>query len=119
GIDVVSFGAGEPDFGTPDHIKNACKKALDAGHTTYAKPASGILAAREAACSKLKRENGLEYKPSQVLITVGGKEALYLATMCLMDVGDEAILPVPYWVSYPEQIKLAGGKAIKVVGEES
>jgi len=119
GIDVVSFGAGEPDFGTPDHIKAACKKALDAGHTTYAKPASGILAAKEAACSKLKRENGLEYKPSQVLITVGGKEALYLASMTLLDDGDEAILPVPYWVTYPEQIKLAGAKVVPVVGEES
>jgi aspartate aminotransferase len=119
GIDVVSFGAGEPDFPTPQNIKDACKKALDAGHTGYAKPASGVPAAREAVCSKLKRENGLEYKPSQVLITVGGKEALYLATMCLLDEGDEAILPVPYWVSYPEQIKLAGGKAVKVVGEES
>jgi aspartate aminotransferase len=119
GVDVVSFGAGEPDFPTPQHIKDACKKALDAGQTGYSKPASGILAAREAACSKLKRENGLEYKPSQVLITVGGKEALYLAAMCLLDEGDEAILPVPYWVSYPEQIKLAGGKAIKVLGEES
>jgi aspartate aminotransferase len=119
GIDVVSFGAGEPDFGTPDPIKNACKAAMDAGHTGYAKPASGILAAKEAACSKLKRENGLDYKPSQVLITVGGKEALYLATMCLLEEGDEAILPVPYWVSYPEQIKLAGAKVVPVVGDES
>ncbi|GMU22682.1 MAG: aminotransferase [Phycisphaerae bacterium] len=119
GIDVVSFGAGEPDFGTPEPIKNACKAALDAGHTGYAKPASGILAAKEAACSKLKRENGLDYKPSQVLITVGGKEALYLATMCLLEEGDEAILPVPYWVSYPEQIKLAGAKVVPVVGDES
>ena len=119
GIDVVSFGAGEPDFGTPQHIKDACTAALAAGHTGYAKPASGILAAKEAVCSKLKRENGLEYKPSQVLITVGGKEALFLATMCLLDEGDEAILPVPYWVSYPEQIKLAGAKVVPVVGDEA
>ncbi|GMV96180.1 MAG: pyridoxal phosphate-dependent aminotransferase [Phycisphaerae bacterium] len=119
GIDVVSFGAGEPDFGTPQHIKDACTAALAAGHTGYAKPASGILAAKEAVCSKLKRENGLEYKPSQVLITVGGKEALFLASMCLLDEGDEAILPVPYWVSYPEQIKLAGAKVVPVVGDES
>src|SRR5512139_611472 len=81
GIDVVSFGAGEPDFGTPQFIKDAATAALAAGHTGYAKPASGILAAKEAVCSKLKRENGLDYKPSQVLITVGGKEALYLASM--------------------------------------
>jgi aspartate aminotransferase len=119
GIDVVSFGAGEPDFGTPQHIKDACTAALAAGHTGYAKPASGILAAKEAVCSKLKRENGLEYKPSQALITVGGKEALFLATMCLLDEGDEAILPVPYWVSYPEQIKLAGAKVVPVVGDEA
>jgi aspartate aminotransferase len=119
GIDVVSFGAGEPDFPTPANIKQAAWKALEAGHTGYAKPASGILAAKEAVCSKLKRENGLEYKPSQVLITVGGKEALFLATMCLLEEGDEAILPVPYWVSYPEQIKLAGAKVVPVVGEES
>jgi aspartate aminotransferase len=119
GIDVVSFGAGEPDFGTPQHIKDACTAALAAGHTGYAKPASGILAAKEAACSKLKRENGLEYAPSQILITVGGKEALFLATMCLLEEGDEAILPVPYWVSYPEQIKLAGAKVVPVVGNES
>jgi aspartate aminotransferase len=103
GIDVVGFGAGEPDFPTPEYIRNACKSALDAGHTGYAKPASGILAAKEAACSKLKRENNLEYKPGQVLITVGGKEALYLACMALLDPGDEVILPAPYWVSYPER----------------
>src|SRR5512140_256812 len=108
GINVVSFGAGEPDFPTPEHVRNACKAALDAGHTGYAKPASGILPAKEAVCLKLKRENNLEYKPSQVLITVGGKEALYLASMSLLDPGDEVILPAPYWVSYPEQIKLCG-----------
>lgn len=119
GIDVVSFGAGEPDFDTPENVKNACKKALDAGQTKYAKPASGVLPAKEAICSKLKRENGLEYKPAQVLLTVGGKEALYLASMTLLDPGDEAILPVPYWVSYPEQIKLCGARVVPIVGEES
>ncbi len=119
GIDVVGFGAGEPDFPTPENIRNACKAALDAGHTRYAAPTHGIVAAREAACSKLKRENGLEYKPSQVMITVGGKEALYLASMCLLEEGDEAILPAPYWVSYPEQIKLCGAKSVIVKGEES
>ena len=119
GINVVSFGAGEPDFGTPDHIKAAAKAALDAGHTTYAKPASGILPLKEAVCGKFKRENGLEYKPSQVLITVGGKEALFLACMALLDPGDEVILPVPYWVSYPEQIKLCGAKVVYVQGDES
>lgn len=119
GINVVSFGAGEPDFPTPEHVRNACKAALDAGHTGYAKPASGILPAKEAACLKLKRENNLDYKPSQVLITVGGKEALYLASMSLLDPGDEVILPAPYWVSYPEQIKLCGAVPVIIDGDES
>lgn len=119
GIDVVGFGAGEPDFATPENVRNACKNALDAGHTKYAKPASGILPAKEAACSKLKRENSLDYKPGQVLITVGGKEALYLACMALLDPGDEVILPAPYWVSYPEQAKLCGAKRVIVSGEEA
>ncbi len=119
GIDVVSFGAGEPDFDTPANVKDAAKKALDEGKTKYATPASGILPAKEAVCSKLKRENNLTYEPSQVIITVGGKEALYLAFSALIDEGDEAILPAPYWVSYPEQIKLNGGKVITLAGDES
>ncbi len=119
GIDVVSFGAGEPDFATPERIREACKKALDAGYTKYASPSSGILAAKEAACSKLKRENGLEYKPSQLMITVGGKEALFLACMALLNEGDEVLLPSPYWVSYPEQAKLCGAKVVYVEGCES
>jgi aspartate aminotransferase len=119
GVNVVGFGAGEPDFPTPENVRNACKAALDAGYTKYASPASGILAAKEAVCSKLKRENGLDYKPSQVMITVGGKEALYLASMTLLDPGDEVILPSPYWVSYPEQIKLCGAKPVVVEGKES
>ncbi|MBI4580721.1 MAG: pyridoxal phosphate-dependent aminotransferase [Planctomycetes bacterium] len=119
GIDVVGFGAGEPDFNTPENIRDAAKAALDAGHTKYAKPASGVVPAKQAICSKLKRENGLDYKPSQVLITVGGKEALYLASMALIDPGDEVILPAPYWVSYPEQVQLCGGKNVIVAGKES
>jgi len=119
GIDVVSFGAGEPDFVTPDNVRNACKAALDAGHTSYAKPASGIPQARQAVCSKLKRENGLDYKPSQVMLTVGGKEALWLACLALLDEGDEVILPAPYWVSYPEQVRLCGAKPVIIAGRES
>jgi len=119
GVDVVSFGAGEPDFTTPEHIRNACKAALDAGHTGYAKPASGIPAAKEAVCAKLKRENSLDYKPSQVMLTVGGKEALFLACAALLDEGDEVILPAPYWVTYPEQIKLCGGKPVVITGDEA
>ena len=118
GLDVVDFGAGEPDFDTPAHIREACKKALDAGYTRYAKPGSGILPLKEAVCSKLKRENGLDYKPSQVMVTVGGKEALYLASMALLEPGDEVILPAPYWVSYPEQVQLCGAKCIILPGRE-
>jgi len=119
GIDVVGFGAGEPDFPTPAYIKDACKAALDAGHTTYAKPGAGVVPLREAVCSKFKRENQLDYKPSQVLITVGGKEALWLACMALLDPGDEVILPAPYWVSYPEQIKLCQATPVIVSGKEA
>lgn len=118
GIDVVSFGAGEPDFDTPEHIKQAAYDAIKKGMTKYAKPASGIMAAKEAVAERLKRENNLEYKPGQVLLTVGGKEALYLAIMALMDPGDECIIPVPYWVSYPEMVKLAQGESVFVEGKE-
>lgn len=119
GIDVISFGAGEPDFDTPANVKDAAKKALDEGKTKYATPASGILAAKEGVCAKFKRENGLTYEPSQVLITVGGKEALYLAFSALINEGDEVILPAPYWVSYPEQIKLNGGVPVILSGAEA
>ena len=118
GIDVVSFGAGEPDFDTPEHIKDAAWRALKDGHTGYAKPASGILPLKEAVAAKLSRDNGLEYDPgSQVLITVGGKEALFLAFAAIVDPGDEVILPAPYWVSYPEQVALNGGKNVVVPGD--
>jgi len=119
GIDVVSFGAGEPDFDTPANVKEAGKKAIDEGKTRYATPASGILPAKEAVCSKLKRENDLTYEPSQVLITVGGKEALFLAFSAIVNPGDEVLLPSPYWVSYPEQIKLCGGKVVYLAGDEA
>lgn len=118
GVDVVSFGAGEPDFDTPDHIKQAAYDAIKKGMTKYAKPASGITPAKEAVCERLKKENNLEYKPAQVLLTVGGKEALYLAIMALMDPGDECIIPVPYWVSYPEMVKLAQGQSVFIEGKE-
>jgi len=110
GADVVIMGAGEPDFDTPAHIKAAALKALEAGETKYAKPASGIPALKQAVARKLQRENGLTYDPaSQTLVTVGGKEALWLAFATVLDPGDEVIIPAPYWVSYPEQVKLCGG----------
>jgi len=111
GIDVVGFGAGEPDFDTPDHIKEAAKKALDRGFTKYT-PASGMRELKEAVCRKLKEENGLEYEPDQVLISCGAKHSIFNAILALCDEGDEVILPSPYWVSYPEMIKLAQAKPV-------
>jgi aspartate aminotransferase len=119
GIDVVSFGAGEPDFDTPAHIRQAAKDALDAGFTRYASPSSGIPALKKAICAKLKRDNSLEYAPAQVMVAVGGKEALYLAFQAILDPGDEVIIPAPYWVSYPEQVTLSGGRNVFVKGREA
>ncbi len=117
GIDIVSFGAGEPDFDTPDHIKAAAIEALNGGATKYATPSSGILPLKEAVVGKLQRENSLEYDAaSEVIITVGGKEGLYLAFSALIDEGDEVIIPAPYWVSYPEQVGLNGGVPVYVQG---
>jgi len=98
GIDVIGFGAGEPDFDTPKHIKQAAYKAIEAGHTGYAKPASGLPAAKRAVCEKLARENDLSYSPEQVIITAGGKMCLYLAIHAVINPGDEVIIPAPYWV---------------------
>ncbi len=117
GQDVVGFGAGEPDFDTPEFIKNAAKEGLDKGLTKYA-PASGTLELKQAIAAKLKRENGLDYEPSQVVVSCGGKHALYGAFQVLVEPGDEVLLPSPYWVSYAEQIKLAGGKVVELRGEE-
>jgi aspartate aminotransferase len=116
GVDVVSFGAGEPDFDTPEFIKDAAIKALKAGMTKYA-PTPGTPEARKAIAEKLKRENGLSYTPEQVIVCVGGKHALYGAFMATLNPGDEVIIPSPYWVSYPEMVKLAGGKPVIVAGD--
>ena len=118
GIDVVGFGAGEPDFSTPDHIKQAGMNAIQNGHTGYSKPASGLAAAKQAVCEKLSRENDLTYAPNRVIITAGGKMTGYLAFHSIIDPGDEVVLPKPYWVSYPEMIKLAGGAPVYVQGLE-
>jgi len=107
GIDVVSFGAGEPDFDTPDFIKDSAKKALDQGATKYC-PASGHLDLRKEIARKLKEENNLTYKPSQIVVTVGAKHAVYQAIHAVADPGDEVLIPTPYWVSYPEMVKLTG-----------
>lgn len=107
GIDVIGFGAGEPDFDTPDHIKEATIQALLAGFTKYT-PASGTPELRQAIANKFKRENGLDYKPSQIIVSCGGKHSCYNVILATCQEGDEVIIPAPYWVSYPEMVKLAG-----------
>jgi aspartate aminotransferase len=108
GIDVCSFSAGEPDFDTPVHIKAAATAALDAGKTRYG-PAAGEPALRAAIAEKLQRDNSLDYAAENVIVTNGGKHSLYNLMMALIDPGDEVIIPAPYWVSYPEMVKLAEG----------
>ncbi len=113
GLDVVGFGAGEPDFDTPQHIKDAAIKALNEGFTKYT-PASGTPELREAVAEKFKRENGLTYKPSQVIISCGGKHSCYNVILATCEEGDEVIIPAPYWLSYPEMVKLASAKPVIV-----
>jgi len=111
GQDVVGFGAGEPDFDTPQHIKDAAAKALAAGFTKYT-PASGIPELRLAIADKHQRENGLTYKPSQIIVSCGGKHSCYNVILATCQEGDEVIIPAPYWLSYPEMVKLAGAKPV-------
>src|SRR5438034_2178125 len=111
GLDVVGFGAGEPDFDTPQHIKDAAIKALADGFTKYT-PSSGIPELRQAIADKFKRENGLAYKPSQIIVSCGGKHSCYNVILATCQEGDEVIIPAPYWLSYPEMVKLAGAKPI-------
>ena len=112
GIDVVNFGAGEPDFDTPEAVKEACIAALKAGKTKYC-AASGLPELKNALTDKLMRDNGLSYKPSQITVNVGGKHSLYNAIMSLINPGDEVIIPAPYWVSYYEMVR--GAQGIPVV----
>jgi len=111
GQDVVGFGAGEPDFDTPQHIKDAAIKALNDGFTKYT-PASGIPELRQAIADKFKRENGLNYKPSQVIVSCGGKHSCYNVILATCEEGDEVIIPAPYWLSYPEMVKLASANPV-------
>src|SRR3954466_9862328 len=111
GQDVVGFGAGEPDFDTPKHIKDAAIKALNDGFTKYT-PSSGIPELRQAIADKFKRENGLSYKPSQVIVSCGGKHSCYNVILATCEQGDEVIIPSPYWLSYPEMVKLAGATPV-------
>ncbi len=113
GIDVLNFGAGEPDFDTPEHIKAAAVQALREGFTKYT-AAAGIDELKDAVCLKLKRDNGVEYRRENVIISCGAKHTLYNLCMVLFQEGDEVLLPAPYWVSYPEQIRMAGAVPVPV-----
>lgn len=113
GIDVVSFGAGEPDFNTPENIIQAAIKAMQDGKTKYT-PAGGILELKQTICNKFKNDNELEYKPNQITISTGAKQCLANAFMAILNPNDEVLVPVPYWVSYPELVKLADGVPVFV-----
>ncbi|MBT9311147.1 pyridoxal phosphate-dependent aminotransferase [Leptothoe kymatousa] len=113
GLDVCSFSAGEPDFDTPEHIRAAVKKALDDGKTRYG-PASGEPRLRAAIATKLQTDNHLAYNAENIIVTNGGKHSLYALMMTTIEPGDEVIIPAPYWVSYPEMVKLAGGTPVVI-----
>ncbi len=113
GVDLVALTAGEPDFDTPEHVKEAARRALAQGKTKYAPPA-GIPELREALAEKFRKENGLQVTPEETIVTVGGKQALYNLFQAILDPGDEVIVLAPYWVSYPEMVRLAGGVPVEV-----
>lgn len=117
GRDVIGLGAGEPDFNTPQHIIDAAVKSMNEGHTKYT-PSGGLLELKKEIASKLKRDQGLEYKTNEIIVTNGAKHGLYTLFQVLLNEGDEVIIPIPYWVSYPEQVKLAGGEPVYVEGPE-
>src|SRR5437016_9216553 len=114
GRDVIGLGAGEPDFDTPENIKRAAIKAIEAGKAAKYTAVDGIPELKAAIARKFKRENGLDYKPSQIIVGTGGKQVLYNAFVATLDPGDEVILAAPYWVSYPDMAMLAGGEPIAV-----
>ncbi|MDZ4089384.1 MAG: pyridoxal phosphate-dependent aminotransferase [Tabrizicola sp.] len=114
GKDVIGLGAGEPDFDTPENIRDAAKRAIDNGKTRYT-AVDGIPELKAAICSKFLRENGLTYTPQQISVGTGGKQILYNALMATLNPGDEVIIPAPYWVSYPDMVLLAGGTPVPVV----
>ncbi len=111
GLDIIGLGTGEPDFDTPEHIKQAAITAIDNGFTKYT-AVDGIPDLKHAICEKFKRENQLDYEPKQILVSVGGKQSCYNLCMALLNDGDEVIIPAPYWVSYPDMVLLAGGKPV-------
>jgi aspartate aminotransferase len=118
GVNVISFGAGEPDFDTPERIKDAAIQAMKRGQTKYTE-VGGIPELRAALCTKFQRDNDLHYEPSEVLISVGGKHSIFNLFTAVLDPGDEVVIPSPYWVSYPEQVRLVGGVPVPVATDEA
>jgi aspartate aminotransferase len=118
GVDVISFGAGEPDFDTPERIKEAAVRAMRQGHTKYTE-VGGVPELRAAVCGKFKRDNGLDYEPTDILISCGAKHTLFNMVVALLNPGDEMIVPSPFWVSYPEQARLVGAVPVAVPTKES
>ena len=118
GIDVISFGAGEPDFDTPERIKDAAVQAMRRGQTKYTE-VGGVPELRAAVCAKLKRDNGLDYEPADIVASVGAKHTLFNLVVALVNPGDEVLVPSPYWVSYPEQARLLGGVPVEVPTSEA
>ena len=113
GRDVVSFGAGEPDFNTPEYIRNAAKESMDKGLIKYT-PASGLVPLKQVICDKLEKDNGLKYAPADIVVSNGAKHALHNAMQAIIEDGDEVIIPAPFWLTYPELVKLAGGIPVYV-----
>ena len=118
GKPVISFSAGEPDFKTPTFIQDAGISAIRDGKTTYT-AASGIIELKQAVCAKLRQDHGLEYSPANIVISCGAKQSIYNALMALVNPGDEVIIPVPYWVSYPDQVNLVGGRSVFIPTTEA
>ncbi len=118
GVKVYNFGAGEPDFDTPQHIKDAAVEAINSGMTKYT-PVGGTVQLKQAIIEKLKSDNGLEYRPEQIVVSAGAKHSLYNAFQVLVEDGDEVIVPAPYWVSHLEQVKIAGAKPIVIMADEA
>jgi aspartate aminotransferase len=118
GHDVIGLGAGEPDFNTPQNIIDAAAASMNQGHTKYT-PSAGLAGLIKAVSKKLMDDQGIEYKPNEIIVTSGAKHALYTLFQAILDEGDEVIIPVPYWVSYPEQVKLADGTPVFIEGQES
>jgi aspartate aminotransferase len=114
GRDVIGLGAGEPDFDTPDNIKQAAIKAIESGRASKYTAVEGLAELKQAIVGKFKRENNLDYKPNQIIVSTGGKQVLYNALMVTLNPGDEVIVPAPYWVSYPDMVLLAGGEPVIV-----